>query len=533
MAFAAKDEAFLHAKNVPRILLAANLALAIFYFIVITFFFERGNLVLFWLLIAGEAFHVWQAATFIVTVWEVGYKAPRDDSFAPPVDVFIPVAGEPADIIEATVRGAQRMDYPNFKIFILNDGYVAKKPNWQEVETLAERLGVNYITRRVPGGAKAGNINHAFLLTSSPFIAFFDADHVPEPEFLKETIPYFKDRLLGFVQTPQYYKNNSKNFLAGGAWEQQALFFGPICRGKNRFNAVTMCGTNMVIRRTALEEVDGMDESSIAEDFITGYKMHERGWKSLYVPKILARGLAPEDFLGYYKQQARWARGSLDLLFRENLLFSPRLTAAQRIQYLSSVSYFLSGWVVLIDAIIPLAFFYLGIFPIHTSTMMLAMVFIPYMLMMLYVIQRSSNSSFSYRALAFSVSSFPIHITASLSSLLRIRSSFSITPKRAQAGNFLSMVWLQIFYVPLVVFGAAYALVAAGWIITPAWIANVDWGIINAAVFIAFIKAAAPQGEHGEPSARDEFVPSNAPPALAYEKSPETGAATRPISENR
>ncbi|MDE2019844.1 MAG: glycosyltransferase [Patescibacteria group bacterium] len=500
---------FLKNSKTPKLLLALDAALAIFYFIMLAFFFQRGELVLFWLLMVGEVFHLWQALTFLYAIWETKHRSLYDPSFTPPVDVFIAVCGEPADVVEETVRGAKKMRWPApVEIYILNDGFVAKKENWQEIERLAAELGVHCITRQTPGGAKAGNINHALRLTRSPFIVFFDADHIPEPAFLANTVPYFIDPKMAFVQTPQFYRNADANLVAGAAWDQQTLFFGPISKGKNRHNAATMCGTNMVIRRTMLEAVGGMNEQSIAEDFITGFLMHKNGWKSLYVPQVLAQGLAPEDFLAYVKQQDRWARGSLDVLFRYNLLFTPGLTFRQRIQYLASVSYFLSGWVVLIDALIPLAFFFTGLFPVRTSTMALASIFLPYIMLMLYTIQRSSNYSFSYRAISFSLASWNIHIKASLNSLFRRKSTFSVTPKKAQQGNFLSLTSLQIAYLPVAAIGAIFAIMRQGGIITPAWTANFAWGIVNSAIFLEYIRAAKP--------AKAKMAPAAVPrPAMA------------------
>jgi cellulose synthase (UDP-forming) len=200
---------------------------------------------------------LWQVLTFLWGVWDTHYKAPRRSTHAPAlgVDVFVTVAGEPIEIIEETVTAAQKMLYPDFEVFILNDGRVANKENWQEVEALAARLGVTCITRTVPGGAKAGNINNALALTSRELVAIFDADHVPRADFLYKTTSYFTTEKVGFVQTPQFYKNFATNYLTRSSWEQQELFFGPICKGKNRHNAATMCGTNMVISRKALLEV--------------------------------------------------------------------------------------------------------------------------------------------------------------------------------------------------------------------------------------------------------------------------------------
>jgi cellulose synthase (UDP-forming) len=107
-------------------------------------------------------------------------------------------------------------------------------------------------------------------------VAIFDADHVPHADFLAKMVAYFTDDKVGFVQTPQFYKNYGVNYLTRSSWEQQELFFGPICKGKNRLNAATMCGTNMLISRKALEEVGGMYTESIAEDFVTGLFMHAK-----------------------------------------------------------------------------------------------------------------------------------------------------------------------------------------------------------------------------------------------------------------
>jgi cellulose synthase (UDP-forming) len=185
------------------------------------------------------------------------------------------------------------------------------------------------------------------------------------------------------VQTPQFYSNQDMNGITQTAWDQQALFFGPIMRGKNRFNAAFMCGTNMILRRTAVMEAGGMCEFNIAEDFLTSLFVHEKGWKSVYVPEVLAEGLAPEDFLSYYKQQYRWGRGSLEVIFKYNPLLRRGLSRQQRLQYLISASYFLSGLVVVYDAILPLIFLFTGIIAVNTSSMELAIIFIPYIFMTL------------------------------------------------------------------------------------------------------------------------------------------------------
>src|SRR5690606_21510298 len=143
------------------------------------------------------------------------------------------------------------------------------------------------------GGAKAGNINNALRQTNGDIIVIFDADMIAKTDFLNKTIPHLADPTVAFVQTPQFYTNTQDNIIAASAWEQQEFFFGPIMQGKDKDNPAFICGINVAIRRTALDQVGGMVEDNIAEDFLTSMKIHEQGWHSVYVPEVLATGLAP------------------------------------------------------------------------------------------------------------------------------------------------------------------------------------------------------------------------------------------------
>ncbi len=484
--------------DAPKALFVLNGVLALTYFVVLAFFFPVGNPTLFALLIAGEVFHMWQVLTFLYTVWETEYQVPARMGYAPPVDVFITVAGEPLELVEKTVTAARAMRYPDFEVYILNDGFVAEKDNWRDVEALARRLGVHCITRTIPGGAKAGNINNALRLTNNPLVAIFDADHVPHADFLLKTAQYFANPDVGFVQTPQFYKNYSENYITRSSWEQQELFFGPICKGKNRLNSATMCGTNMLISRKALAQVGGMCTESIAEDFITGLLLHARGWRSVYHGEVLAEGLATEDLLSYSKQQFRWARGALDVIFRFNPLFMPGLSFAQKLQYLASASFYLSGLFVVIDALLPLMYFYTGMVPVHVSGMLLAAIFLPYLFCMFYTIQRTSNSTFTFPSLGFSMGSFNIHFRAMLAAATFQKSAFGITQKRKQDGNFLPLVKWHVLYVVAVVVGIGVSLAREG--VSASLINNAAWGLFNIVIFAPFIRAAFPERERKEPT---------------------------------
>ncbi len=480
---------FLESKSTKKLILM-NALLATVYFIAITFGFDHGNPILFGLLIAGEVFHLFQVVGYCYTVWANKIDAEFDDKFSEPVDIFITVCGEPVKIVRETAIAAIAMDYPNFDVYLLNDGFVANKDNWQEIEDLATELGITAITRRKPGGAKAGNINNGLRETKSPYLVVLDADHVPHASFLSETMGYFVDNNMGFVQTPQFYKNQRTNTITQIAWDQQTLFFGPIMSGKNRLNSAFMCGTNMVLSRKALLDGGGMCEFNIAEDFLTSLFVHAKGWNSVYLPKVLSEGLAPEDFLSYYKQQFRWTRGSLEVIFKYNPLFMKGLSFAQRLQYLISASYYLSGIVVFIDLLIPLIFLYTGITAINTATMALALVFLPYIFLNLFVLQKSSNFTYTYNAISFSLSSFFLQMRAVAGVLLNQKTSFSVTPKDAQQGNFAYLVIPHFIYIAVAIIGLIIGLFREGF--SASLIANLSWVLVNLIIFIPFIRAALP-----------------------------------------
>ena len=484
------DSGFLRT-NINKWLILATMFMAAAYFFVLAFVLPKGNTLLFALLIVGEIFHLWQVFSYIHTIWNTHDTPPNLSLFTPKVDIYITVAGEPVEIVEATIKAAKSQLYQDFQVYILNDGLVAKKDNWEEIVLLAQRLGVHCITRTKPGGAKAGNINNALSLTEGEFIAVFDADQVAHKNFLQKTVGFFADPKVGFVQSPQYYKNHAANEVTRGSWEQQELFFGPICKGKNHWNAAFMCGTNMVIRREALNQIGGFTDDNIAEDFLTSLFIHQKGWKSVYVPEILAEGLAPEDFYSYYKQQLRWARGSLEVLFKHNPIFKKGLTWHQKIEYLASASFYGSGVIVLLNALLPLIFFYTGLVPLATSTMILALIFLPYIFLVVLILRLSSNYAYTFRALAFSMSCFAIHFQALAAVLLGHKTSFSVTSKKKLSGNFLYLALPHLIYAGLAVVGLEVAMLREG--LSAQVLTNLSWALFNVSVFLPFIFAALPQ----------------------------------------
>jgi cellulose synthase (UDP-forming) len=419
-----------------------------------------GNPVLFAVLLAAELFNVAQALGFWWTCLG-GRRRQRptpppgelyvpDGRVVPAVDVFIPTYSEPPEVVEATVAAATRLRGARVRVALLDDG---DRP---EMARLAKRLGARYIRRDEHVHAKAGNINHALGLTDAPFVLVLDCDHVPYPHMLERMLPAFADERVAFVQSPQYYANSGVNRLAGAAWSQQALFFGPIARGKDAHGSMICCGTNVVFRRAALESVGGFPTDSLTEDFALSIELHERHWESAYVSETLAAGLGPEDLAAYVSQQHRWARGCLGTLGR---IVRARLSLRRKAQYLLSAGYFLSGWTVAVYLTLPLVRILFGIQPLAGSqadTFLAA--FAPYFGLSLATVASVGGGRYTFAAYSLATSTFWVQLHATWQVLRGRSRGFVVTPKSGDTGRQLRPAAPTLLVVAVLVGGALFGL---------------------------------------------------------------------------
>jgi cellulose synthase (UDP-forming) len=369
---------------------------------------------------------------------------------------------------------------------------------------LAARHGANYVRRDEHVGAKAGNINHALALTSAAYVAVLDCDHVPSAGFLASTLGHLCDERVALVQTPQYYANARDGRIASAAWAQQALFFGPIACGKDGMGAMFCCGTNAVFRRAALESVGGFPQESLTEDFELSVHLHERGWRTVYVPEVLAHGLGPEDMASYVSQQQRWARGCLSGI---RTAVPARLPLRIRTQYLLSSMFFLTGWTVLVYMAMPIVRIATGAQPIAASggDTFLAH-FAPYFGWALFTVARAGAGTYTFNAFALQTASFWIHIQATLFAILGRRGRFVVTPKQGERKRQLRPVWPALAMLSALVLSAVYGLLHSH---TPATLNNVAFALLHITVLTAGVWAAlmphapAPEATAAGPGTRE------------------------------
>jgi len=401
-------------------------------------------------LLLAETFHIMQTLGFHYTVWpRVRPVAPVDDDpTLRPIYILVPTVDEGDAVLAPTLRGAldARAQYlaafPHGEVTVVvcNDARAAGRPHWQDAEVLAESLGVRCVTRTVPGGAKAGNIEHARHAVQAPahsLLVIFDADMVAHPDFLLRMIPPFADRRVGWVQTGQYY-HNLDNPVARWANDQQSLFFDVLSSGKAAQNALFICGTNVAVRMDALDEIGGLPQDSVTEDFAASILLHPR-WRCVYVEGVLATGLGPLDLPGYFTQQNRWAVGTLGVLRRRwRMLLLPTsgqgLTGPQRVQYGLSCTHYLSGLCSLVYLIAPLLYVLAGVSALRAISLgALAAHFLPYFALSQMAFRHAAGGRTHWRGSVLGFGSAATLVGSLLSVVVGRRLAFAITPKRRKS----------------------------------------------------------------------------------------------------
>ena len=479
------------------------------------FFLVSQGVLAFWTILSGRIdprkyeYHDSQNALFgekvgktvIKTLHKYSNKDTRNiqlylDHKKTSVDVFIPVYGEPVEEIRETAIAARDM-YGKHTTYILDDG------ESDDVKKMAKEIGVGYIRRPIHDHAKAGNVNYALSQTSGDFFIILDADFVAKKNFIYETLPFFEHPGLAMVQTPQYY-NNALNFVSKGAGYMQHVFYSMVMAGKNRFNAAFCVGTCVVFRRIAIEEIGGIYDQSKSEDIWTSLTLHEHGWETVYINKVLAEGKTPESLKAYSKQQLRWATGSFEIFLKHNPLFNPKLTADQRLQYFMTTSFYFNGFAILTLLLLPPLQIFFNISPVSLSIPLwqYALLYSGYYVMQLFL-SFYAMGGLKFETIMISAASFPIYIKAFFNALIGRDQAWSATNSKDTSYdspfNYVRMqtyVFLFMFLTTLVgIWKSIY---------TSEFSISVVWGGLLTLILGYFIFAAVREGRKLKAEARAE-----------------------------
>ncbi|HEX2655323.1 MAG TPA: glycosyltransferase [Xanthobacteraceae bacterium] len=284
----------------------------------------------------------------------------------PSVDVYIPTYNEPLEVLEKTIIGALCLDYPNFNVWVLDDG---RRP-W--LKNFCETHGAGYLTRPDNFHAKAGNINHALTKTNGEFVAVFDADFIPQRNFLMRTIGFFSDPKIGVVQIPHAFYNydllQTNLALRQSLPDDQRFFFETIMPSRDGWDAAFCCGSNSVTRRDALRAIgDALPTQSITEDMLLSITLLRQGYVTRYLCERLAFGLAPESVEAFFVQRQRWARGAIQILYLAAGPLRGRLGFVQRLLFLPTY-WIAQSFTLFLTVFSPVIFMWTGIAPLATIT---------------------------------------------------------------------------------------------------------------------------------------------------------------------
>lgn len=286
-------------------------------------------------------------------------------------------AGEPFEMLEETLTAIQKITYPHTT-------WCCDEADDAAVKALCKKLDVQHVTRTVKKDAKAGNINNALQYATGELCVVMDPDHVPCPEMLDYVVPYFEDEKIGFVQIVQAYYNQRESLVAKGAAQQTYQFYGPMMMCMNTYGTVQAIGANCTFRRKALDSIGG-HAAGLAEDMHTAMQIHAKGWKSIYVPATLTRGLVPATLSSYFKQQLKWSRGTWDLLLYTYPKLFSKFTWRQKLHYFMLPFHYLSGIIFFINFLIPVISLFTGYIPLRMDIVSFTLAAVPVLSMAVFI----------------------------------------------------------------------------------------------------------------------------------------------------
>jgi cellulose synthase/poly-beta-1,6-N-acetylglucosamine synthase-like glycosyltransferase len=289
------------------------------------------------------------------------------DEVLPEVLVQLPVCDE-GDLALRVASAAAHLDWPKDRLHIqlLDDGPAYKHEALKAalLNIIPSDINLSVMRRGERAGFKAGNLAYGLKHSQAPYVAVFDADFVPPPDFLRRMVPaLIADSGLSFVQARWGHANRDANWLTRAqgflldshfAVEQEARFRAGLPMSFN--------GTAGVWSRAAIDHAGGWTGDTLTEDLDLSIRCALKGWRSAFVSDLEVPGELPETAAAWRAQQARWTKGHaqcarklLPQIWSSN--FSLSLKAAMTLQICQFGFYLLAG----ASAIISLTLMYMGV----------------------------------------------------------------------------------------------------------------------------------------------------------------------------
>ena len=267
---------------------------------------------------AHRIYHSLVAKRLMKTLDDMGQPAGHGLETAPLVTIQIPLYNEKF-VAARIIDYVAKFDYPIDKIQI----QVLDDSTDESVDIVAERVrhyknlgyDISHICRDDRAGYKAGALAAAMGDVKGEFIAIFDADFMPQPDFLAKAMPHFKKSNVGLVQARWSYLNTETNMLTRLQSVMLDAHFGveQVTRyGKGVF--FNFNGTAGIWRKAAIEDAGGWKADTLTEDTDLSYRAQMRGWQFVYRPDIHCPSEIPENMKAFKVQQHRWAKGTIEVM---------------------------------------------------------------------------------------------------------------------------------------------------------------------------------------------------------------------------
>jgi cellulose synthase/poly-beta-1,6-N-acetylglucosamine synthase-like glycosyltransferase len=256
----------------------------------------------------------------------------------PMVTIQLPLYNEKY-VSSRLIDAVCNMDYPKdrLEIQVLDD---SEDDSREAVLASVQKkrlkgFNIHHISRRERSGFKAGALRMGMQYAKGEFIAIFDADFVPPPEFLKKSLRYFSDSRVGLVQSRWGHMNENYSTLTEAQALSLDLHFLIEQNAKNSTHLfVNFNGTAGVWRTSCIKDAGGWHTGTLVEDMDLSFRAQMKGWRLLFDKDIVVSGELPVQMNAAKRQQFRWAKGTTQLALKllGELLLSKRIPVDTKFQ---------------------------------------------------------------------------------------------------------------------------------------------------------------------------------------------------------
>jgi len=240
----------------------------------------------------------------------------HEESNWPEVTIQLPIYNEKY-VVERLIDNILSLDYPKEKLFvhILDDStdetvlLAAKKVKHYK----NQGFHIEHFQRNDRTGFKAGALKEGMKYVHTDFVAIFDADFLPNADFLKRTIQYFKNPNIGVIQTRWEHINQNYSLLTQMQAIQLNVHFTVEQKGRHQANYLLQFnGTAGIWRTKTIEDAGGWEADTLTEDLDLSYRAQMKGWQIMYLEDVTAPAELPVEINGLKSQQYRWMKGGAE-----------------------------------------------------------------------------------------------------------------------------------------------------------------------------------------------------------------------------